>query len=636
MEKSAIIRRDFFKSSLILGLGGLGAAGGAAALPAGSPGAGADISPGTPGITKNTLQVDVVVAGGGMSGVCAALAAARGGASTVLVQDRPVLGGNSSSEVRMHIRGADVNGRPDARETGILEELQLENQVRNPQRSAAMWDLILWERVHYQENLTLLLNTVLTACRKEKQIIRSVDCCQMTTEKIFTIEGKIFIDCTGDGTLGHLAGNPYRVGQEARGEFDESLAPEKALAYTMGSSLLFQARDLGRPVKFTPPEWAYNYPTDKELTRYHSRYEYGYWWIEWGGMLDTIKDDDRIREELLKILFGVWDHIKNHGDHGANNWALEWFGMLPARRESRRLMGKYILRQDDLTSGRTFPDEAAYGGWPIDHHHHMGFDYKQDDFFFSHKLDKLYSIPLSSLYSSVVKNLFFAGRNMSATHVAMSSTRVMATCAVMGQGAGAAAARCCARDCNPGELSPSDISAIKQTILKQDGFLIGTPNRDPADLARQAKISAGSSLTGFEAAKVVDGVSRTVGTESHHWRSVSLDPAASWLELDFGQAVACSDLHLTFDTNLTRSMTLTHEDRFNAAMVEGPQPETVKNYRIEFFHDGAWKLLRRVSGNYQRKRVHSFGGQRLSKIRLAIEATNGVPEARVFEVRCYG
>jgi FAD dependent oxidoreductase len=625
-----MLRRDFLKSSGFLGIGGgIGLSASPALGTAGSV-------DGTPETAKKKIEAEVVVIGGGMSGVCAALAAARNGASTVLVQDRSVLGGNSSSEVRMHIRGADVNGRENARETGILEELRLENQVRNPQRSAAFWDLVLWEALYYRKNLTLLLNTAMTGCRKEKGLIRSVDCYQMTTQQFFSIEGKFFVDCTGDGTLGYLAGNPYRVGQEAASEFGESMAPEKAKPYTMGSSLLFQARDTGKPVRFIPPDWAYRYPTDKDLVRGPAGLEYGYWWIEWGGMLDTIADDDRIREELLKILMGVWDHLKNHGDHGAENWALDWFGFLPARRESRRLMGKYILRQDDLTSGRIFPDEVAYGGWPIDHHHEQGFDYKENDFFFSNKLKSLYSIPLSSLYSGEIKNLFLGGRALSATHVALSSTRVMATCAVMGQGAGTAAAFCAARKIVPEMLSADDIHSIKQTILKQDGYLPGTKNEDVKDLALSARTSAGSEQRGFEAGKVIDGVARTVGTDSHHWRSVSLDPAAAALEIDFGKQVGISEIQLTFDTGLTRSMTLTHENGFNSTMAEGAQPETVRDYRIEAFKAGNWEQVSEIGGNYQRQRVHSFNGLSCSKIRIKVSATNGVPEARIFEVRCCG
>ncbi|MCE5270939.1 FAD-dependent oxidoreductase [bacterium] len=619
-------RRDFLKAGGALGLGGALASPVPARAQADSAGAAK---------SGSTLQADVVVAGGGMSGVCAALAAARAGASVVLIQDRPVLGGNSSSEVRMHICGANTHGIPDSRETGSLEEMRLDNQVRNPQRSAAMWDLILWEKTFYQPGLTLLLNTTLDGCRLDNGRIVSVQCYDMRREEHLTIEGLQFVDCTGDGTLGVLAGNPFRVGCEARGEFDESLAPEQPEPYTLGSTLLFQARDFGRPMKFIPPAWAYRYATDEELGRGHESYEYGYWWLEWGGMLDTIKDDNRIREELLKILLGVWDHIKNRGDHGADSWALDWFGFIPARRESRRLEGAYWLRQNDLTSGRVFEDEVAYGGWPIDHHQREGFYRKNDDFFYQQRLDKLYSIPLRSLYSAKVPNLFFAGRQVSASHVAFCSTRVMATCAVMGQGAGVAAALAAGKDSLPCEFGPQDIEAVKQTLLRQDAYLLGTPNRDPEDFARTAKISATTEQSGFEARKVTDGVARTVGNDSHQWRSQSLEPGKAALTLEFGKAQVLGELHLTFDTDLTRALTLTHEDSYDKSMLAGAQPETVRDYRIQCRVDRKWSTVAEVSGNWQRKCVHRFKDLRCDAVRLEVTATNGAPEARVFEVRCY-
>jgi len=630
--KGSMFRRDFLRSSLAGTLGGL--------LEGREADAGyayrrTAVIAKSPNDRKEKLEAGVVVVGGGITGVCAALAAARNGSATILVQDRPVLGGNSSSEIRMHILGADYSGVPHWRETGIIEELRLENQVRNPQHSASMWDLILWERVNCQPNLTLLLNTVMTSCLKEGDLIRSIDCCQFRTERSFSIQGEFFIDCTGDGTLGFLAGNSYRVGREGRAEFGESLAPEKPEPHTMGNSLLFQARDMGRPVPFNPPEWAYKYPTDREMARDHGSFDYGYWWIEWGGMLDTIADDDRIREELLKILFGVWDHIKNRGDHGADNWALEWFGFLPGRRESRRLEGRYILREQDITSGRIFPDEVAYGGWPIDDHRSQGFDYKKSDFYYQHRIGKLYSIPLSSLYSTQVKNLFMGGRAISASHVAFSSTRVMATCALIGQGAGTAAAYCASRGIAPGQLSADDLKAVKQAILKQDGYLLGTRNADPADLALKAKISSGSAKPGFEADKVISGVARPVGNESNHWRSVSLAPQDAWLELDFGRNTILSEIHLAFDTNLSRQMTLSQQKSVQERMVLGPHPETVRDYRVEAFIDGAWNTVAEVTGNYQRKRIHPLRGLQCGKLRVWISATNGAPEARVCEIRCY-
>jgi hypothetical protein len=220
-------------------------------------------------VTKKLLEADVVVVGGGMAGVCAAIAAARNGASVVLIQDRPVLGGNSSSEIRMHIVGADCSGGrkdTDARETGILEELRLECAVRNPQRSASMWDLLLYEWVRREPNITLLLNTSCVGVQTASENrIAAVIALRNSTEDLFAVKGKIFIDCSGNGRLGVEAGADFRVGREGRDEFGESLAPPKPDDKTMGSSILFITRKYDRPMPFKPPDWIRKFPRCEDL-----------------------------------------------------------------------------------------------------------------------------------------------------------------------------------------------------------------------------------------------------------------------------------------------------------------------------------------------------------------------------------
>ena len=305
--------------------------------------------------SKVDEKYDVVVVGGGLAGVCAGIAAARHGCRTALVQDRPVLGGVSSSEIRVHPGGANnLNGW--ARETGIVEELHIEEVARNHDffRNGAInsqWDLVLYEWIKKEENLTLCLNTVINGVEKDKEkgTILAVSGVQAGSERSIRLRARFFVDATGDGTVGALAGADFRFGREARSELNESLAPKKADLKTMGSSLLFRARDMGRPVPFVPPPWAEQYPTDESLTgRHHGKFdgkEYaGYWWIEVGVPYDTIDENEQIRDEALRHLLGVWDHIKNHGDHGAENMGLDWIGMVPGKRESRRLMGDTCSR----------------------------------------------------------------------------------------------------------------------------------------------------------------------------------------------------------------------------------------------------------------------------------------------------
>lgn len=279
-------------------------------------------------------RYDVVVVGGGVGGVCAAIASARTGAYTALIQDRPVLGGNASSEIRMHIVGANCHAsRPNARETGILEEILLENKHRNPNHSFSVLDTVMWEKTRYQDGLDLYLNTHMFEVEREGGQVNTVIAKQMTTERMFRFAAEIFIDCTGDGLLSFLAGASYMTGREGRGVFGEEHAVAESDAVTMGNSILFSARDTGRPVAFEAPFWANHY-TDQDLMGHDKEITSGYWWVEvGGGKTDTIADSEELRDELLKIVYGIWDHIKNGGNHGAENYALEWVGFLPGKRE---------------------------------------------------------------------------------------------------------------------------------------------------------------------------------------------------------------------------------------------------------------------------------------------------------------
>ncbi len=449
--------------------------------------------------TAEAHRFDLVVIGGGLAGICAAIAAARLGLKVALVNDRPVLGGNSSSEIRVPIGGADVDFRW-ARETGIIEELRIEDRFRNPfpvvsGQTTSTWDMILWEWVRREENIELFLNTsARQAIMDGPSRISAVLCEQLGTEKSLTLKADFFVDASGDGQIAASAGAPFRIGREARSEFGEELAPEEADTNTLGSSIMFKATDLGRPVEFIRPAWAEEYPTDDDLPyRWHGRIESGYWWIELGGDRDTIRDNEQIKEELWRCLFGVWDHIKNRGDHGADNLALEWVGSIPGKRESRRFLGDYILTENDVESECRFYDSVAYGGWPIDLHPPRGIRHPGPPCEFRH-LPGLYAIPFRCLYSRKVENLFFAGRNISVTHVALGTTRLMATCAVMGQAVGTAAYLCKKHGSTPRLLGQTKIRELQQLLLKNDCYIPGVRNEDPDDLARAGSASASSEM----------------------------------------------------------------------------------------------------------------------------------------------
>ena len=609
------------------------------------------------------LGCDVLVAGGGPAGVPAALAAARNGARVVLVQDRPVLGGNASSEIRMHIVGADQHGargrdgalKCETREGGIMEEIRLETCVRNPQRCAPMLDLVLYEMVRAEPNITLLLNTsVVAATTQEAEGSRRITKAiaeRPSTEDRFVISAKVFIDCTGDGRLGAEAGAAYRHGREARAEFDEQYAPEEADAYTLGNSLLFTARDYGRPMPFVAPPWARRFKESDFKLRPISDLDYGFWWFEWGGKLNTIKDNEPIRDELLAILMGAWDYVKNSGKFAsAQNWALDWFGFVPGKRESRRFIGQYVLREQDLVESRAFEDAIAYGGWKIDIHPPEGVDDPNIPPYTPFNVPYVYDIPLRACVARDIENLMFAGRNISATHVALASTRVMATCAVMGQGVGTAAAYAVKHDLAPAKLagSASAMGAIQQQLMRDDCWLVGRLNADPRDLARGASVSASSEQEGGGARNVLSGQTRSVHAEKgappdrahpglHRWMSDPGRGVPAWIELRWAAQVRVAQVELIFDTGLHRQLTLTMSEHHTRNQVWGqPQPETVRDYRIEGLVGGEWQTLASVSGNYQRKRGHRLDGVvTIEAMRVVVLATNGLDHARICEIRAY-
>ncbi|MCD6334928.1 MAG: FAD-dependent oxidoreductase [Candidatus Latescibacteria bacterium] len=449
---------------------------------------------------------DLVVCGGGLAGVCAALAASRLGLKTALIQDRPVLGGNSSSEIRVPLAGA-ANGNPWAREGGIIEELTLTERFNNfTSRRESMindvWDLVLYDACREEEHLSLYLNTSVRRVKKESNRLTSVFASQLGSEREFEIRGNLFADATGDGVIAYLAGAAYRMGRERKDEFNEKWAPPKPDMGIMGSSTLFAVRDVGKPVPFRPPSWAEHYPADSIAlkTRFHHRLP-GHWWIEVGFPFHTIYDNEQIRDELMRHVLGVWDHMKNQEDHGFAQYALDWIGKVPGKRESRRIMGDAILTGNDVMQGRNFPDAVAHGGWYFDLHTPGGILAKdeapeptyRDAALMDLCAVPVYSIPLRCLYSKDIKNLFLAGRDISVTHVALGSVRLMSTCAAMGQAVGTCAWLCKESNVLPGEVVSTRIGRLQQQLLKEDHYVPGVKNEDPADLARIAKVSVSSS-----------------------------------------------------------------------------------------------------------------------------------------------
>jgi len=571
-------------------------------------------------------DVDFCVVGGGMAGLIAAIAAARHGAKTVLMQDRPVLGGNASSECRVHIQGADRhNGIKNMRETGILEELRMENLYRNPNKNFSVWDTVLYEKAHFEPKLTLLLNCSCCGAEMDGARILRVSGWQTTTQTTHTVRAKIFADCSGDGVLAPLTGAEWRMGREARSEFGESIAPEVADDRTMGMTCCLQTREYDTPQPFEPPAWAEVFDSCDDLPGGEPRHRWwtmGYWWVELGGEDHGIHDTERLRDELLGIAYGVWDHMKNrcpaHKDATAN-WAIEWVQFLPAKRESRRFVGDHILTQLDVEAEGRFDDLVAYGGWTMDDHHPAGFRAAKlgEPPTIFHPAPSPYGIPYRCLYSKNIDNLMFAGRNASCTHAAMSSTRVMGTCSSMGQAVGTAAALAVAKGTGPRGMG-EHVHELQQMLIADDCYLPWVVQELP-ELTKAATVEASQG----DPEPVRDGINRPVGDDSHAWECGAGDA----LTYTFDGPRPVEQVTLILDSALDRiaSMSLHQDDD----QLTAPPDVMPKAFRIEGLVDGEWRPVITETNNYQRL-VRVPIGRQLSGVRLALDKTWGAEVSRVY------
>jgi len=742
------------------------------------------------------IESDLTVVGGGIAGICAAVEAARLGLDTALVNDRPVLGGCSSSEIRVWINGATGGAHNRyVREGGIVEEMTLENKARNPDGNADLWDTVLHDLAGAEENLDVYLNLLVDQMGTDGGRVEWVGGTQNMSERTFRFESPLFVDATGDGAIANRTGAEWRQGREAASVYDEVAAPEEADTRTLGSSIMFYSERADEPVEYTPPDFAKDFKDNPpEILAKRAAADDRrclYWWIEYGGQeeLDPISDNEEIRDELWAMVYGAWDYIKNSGvfpEEEVADLKLEWTGKIPGKRESRRFVGDYVLNENDLVEQRRFDDTVGHGGWSIDLHPPSGFYDDQGRGSEHWHLDGPYRIPYRTLYPKGSENLFLAGRHVSASHVAFGSLRVQKTLGTLGQAVGTAAALALEHDAAPGDVGEEHTDTLQQTLLREDQWVVGQANEDPADHAPEATVRASSThpasvrdpdtevaldspigvhfstdepvesvellleadtdadlsvevydeerpenyvpherraavevsvpsggpqwveipfgvnpgdgqgvyvvlegsdavtlharereLTGVVASRASDGHDHTLVPEAHirqtRWPptdwvpcfDMSPDPGlyapesvvdgyarpyglphgwcsepfdtgqaepteGAWVELAWDEPRTLAAVQLAFNTRLT--------ENYNplTPMPETEVPEVVRDYRVEYEGSDGWVPLTTVTGNYQRFRRHTFDPVEIERLRVSVEATNGVPWAEIFEIRAYG
>lgn len=469
-------------------------------------------------MTTRKIQCEVPVCGGGLAGFAAAVASARQGRRTVLVQDRPVLGGNSSSEIRVTPHGAAAF-HYYARETGIVSEALTEERRRNHEEifengwTNSVWDLTLYDIVMTTDNLQLWLNTSCQSVRlsADGRRIEAVTAQVNNAELALSLEAETVVDATGDGIVAAEAGCSFRYGSEGKDEFGEIHAPPVGRQEdVMGSSIHFKTKEIAREAPYEPPSWAVRH-TDRSFFYDQGRKPKdergGFWWIEMAKPYDPITDAEAIRHELTRHALGIWDWIKNRDPllmGKTRDRVLDWIGQVPGKRESRRIEGEYFMTENDIQAKHPFEDEIAFGGWFLDLHtpggllaEHSEATTTED---YSPYTDRAvasyvgpYAIPLRCCIARDIDNLFLAGRDMSVSHAASGSVRVMGTLALIGQGVGTAAAVAIEKKIPIKEVPHKAMDQVKQRLLRDGCFLLGTKNEDDADLARSASVTASST-----------------------------------------------------------------------------------------------------------------------------------------------
>ena len=441
-------------------------------------------------------KADLCVIGGGISGICVAVSAARKGVKVILVHDRNVLGGNASSEIRMWPRGACTHF-PEYREGGIFEEIALDNMYFNPEMNYSVFDAVLYNKVVSEKNIKLLLGTTCIGAKSKDGKITSIKAWQLASYNTFNIKADYFADCSGDCILAEFTDALYMQGRESKDEYYEPHGKDVKDNKTMGNSCLFQLRKTDKTVTNKP------FPFEKELdtTAINKRINFNnndylhqnYWWLELGGNKDALKDADQINHELISLAFSTYSHmVKTTG--GKSGWTLDWVGFLAGKRETRRYVGDYVLTENDLLNSKKFDDEIAYGAWSLDDHNPDGFYGTEPNV--KTLLNAPYAIPYRSVYSKNISNLFFAGRNISVTHLALSSTRVIATCAIIGQAVGNACVVAKRHGVLPRQVGINFIDELKQEILLDDLLLLDTKRNKKIDFNSGFERDFGDSKNG--------------------------------------------------------------------------------------------------------------------------------------------
>jgi len=570
---------------------------------------------GLPDTPPDAGEFDLVVVGGGVAGCCAAISAARLGLDVALIQNRPVLGGNNSSEIRVHL-GGGVQLPPYPALGGVVKEL-----------GANYADAEKQGLVEAEENLHLFLNTHVFAAEKKDDRIVAVVGKNIRTNEELRFPAQWFADCTGDGNLGHLVEADYRYGRESKVETGETLAPDEADRQTMGTSVMWTSEKTNSASSFPETPWAIQFNE-----RNYQRATSGGWNWETGFRWDQIQEAEKIRDHGLRAVFGNWSYQKNHAPD-KNTYAnsrLKWVAYVGGKRESRRLLGDVILQEQDVMQNRSFPDAAVPSTWWIDLHYPIQSNQFPGQEFRSKaaglRFKGPYLVPYRCFYSRNIGNLFMAGRCISVTHVALGTVRVQRTCGMMGEVVGMAAAVCRLYHCDPRDVYAKHLDDLKE--LMADGVSSIPPPQPPQppewiedagkNLAREAVVSVSSNYTkgNYPAKHVNDG---RVSYRDNSLRFVSDAQLPGFVELSWPAPQTIGGVRIV------------------TGQAGGQWPKTpIADFVIQYHDDSGWKEIpnTKVTGNESPDWNARFPRVTSNRIRLWVTAS---PEdlIRVWEFEVY-
>ena len=413
---------------------------------------------------------DFVVVGGGISGMCAAVAAARQGLKVALVNDRPILGGNNSSEIRVHLGGTIEVGPYPA--LGRMQREFGHSKKGNAQPAENYEDGKKQSWIEAEPNVTLYAGCRAVAVEKSAgNLISAVLIRNIESNEETLLAAPLFSDCTGDGTIGYLAGADYRYGREGKAEFGESLAPDEPDTFVLGASVQWYSKQTPKPSKFPVFEYGLNF-NDSNV----QKVTMGEWTWETGMLHNMTTEFEYVRDYGLLVIYSNWSWLKNHIKTYPDR-ELDWVAYVSGKRESRRLMGDYIYKQDDIDKCVYHEDASFTTTWSIDLHFpdpEVTADFPGEEFKTKTIHNRIYpaAVPYRCLYSRNIDNLFMAGRDISVTHVALGTTRVMRTCGMSGEVVGLAASVCNRHDALPRDVYRKYLTEL-QALMKKGAAVDG-------------------------------------------------------------------------------------------------------------------------------------------------------------------